>query len=100
MRTLLAEELVAAIGADADRTLHTTPHADLPAVVLMVGVNGVGKTTTCGKVARVLVADGRRWFIPSDAIQVRRSICLGGPKYSEFEVESGKPFAEHVIGGR
>ncbi|SHM31780.1 signal recognition particle-docking protein FtsY [Cryptosporangium aurantiacum] len=59
LRKLLADELVAAIGADVDRALRTAPHADRPAVVLMVGVNGVGKTTTCGKVARVLVADGR-----------------------------------------
>jgi len=59
LRKLLADELVAAIGADVDRSLHTLPHDDRPAVVLMVGVNGVGKTTTCGKVARVLVADGR-----------------------------------------
>ncbi|TQS44285.1 signal recognition particle-docking protein FtsY [Cryptosporangium phraense] len=59
LRALLAEELIAAIGADADRSLHTAPHEDRPAVLLMVGVNGVGKTTTCGKVARVLVADGR-----------------------------------------
>ena len=60
LRPLLREELVAAIGADADRTLRSMPHADgLPAVVLVVGVNGTGKTTTCGKLARVLVADGR-----------------------------------------
>ncbi len=59
LRAMLTEELVAAIGKDIDRTLHTTPHDGRPAVVLMVGVNGVGKTTTCGKVARVLVADGR-----------------------------------------
>jgi fused signal recognition particle receptor len=59
LRRLLAEELVAAIGADVDRSLRTLPHDDRPAVILMVGVNGVGKTTTCGKVARVLVADGR-----------------------------------------
>src|SRR6185437_8238238 len=32
---------------------------DRPAVVMVVGVNGTGKTTTCGKLARVLVADGR-----------------------------------------
>jgi fused signal recognition particle receptor len=55
---MLAEELVAAIGPDVDRTLRTSPHDGRPAVVLMVGVNGVGKTTTCGKVARVIVADG------------------------------------------
>jgi fused signal recognition particle receptor len=60
LRTLLREELVAAIGADTDRSLKTLPHPDgRPAVVLVVGVNGTGKTTTCGKLARVLVADGR-----------------------------------------
>ncbi len=60
LRVLLREELVRAIGADVDRTLRTVPHEDgTPAVVLVVGVNGTGKTTTCGKLARVLVADGR-----------------------------------------
>jgi fused signal recognition particle receptor len=60
LRVLLREELVAAIGPDLDRTLRTTPHEDgRPAVVLVVGVNGTGKTTTSGKLARVLVADGR-----------------------------------------
>ena len=59
LRALLADELVTAIGTDADRSLRTLPHDDRPAVVLMVGVNGTGKTTTCGKLARVLVADGR-----------------------------------------
>jgi fused signal recognition particle receptor len=59
LRAVLREELVTAIG-EADRSLRTLPHADgRPAVVLVVGVNGTGKTTTCGKLARVLVADGR-----------------------------------------
>jgi fused signal recognition particle receptor len=58
LRTLLREELLTAIG-DVDRSLRTLPHDDRPAVVLVVGVNGTGKTTTCGKLARVLVADGR-----------------------------------------
>jgi hypothetical protein len=39
----------------------------------------------------VLVADGRRWFIPSSAIEAGCCIRLGGPKYSAFEVESGEP---------
>ncbi|MER5641177.1 signal recognition particle-docking protein FtsY [Kitasatospora sp. NPDC002227] len=61
LRGLLHEELVALIGADADRTLKTAKHEDgRPAVVLVVGVNGVGKTTTSGKLGRVLVADGRK----------------------------------------
>jgi fused signal recognition particle receptor len=59
LRALLADELVNAMGPDRDRSLRTLPHADRPAVLLVVGVNGTGKTTTCGKLARVLVADGR-----------------------------------------
>ena len=39
----------------------------------------------------VHVGDGRRWFIPTDALEGGRSISLGGPKYSEFEVASGPP---------
>jgi fused signal recognition particle receptor len=59
VRELLKNELVAQIGPDLDRTLHTEPHGNRPAVILVVGVNGTGKTTTCGKLARVLVGDGR-----------------------------------------
>jgi fused signal recognition particle receptor len=58
LRELLRVELLAAIGT-ADRSLRTLPHADRPAVLMVVGVNGTGKTTTCGKLARVLVAEGR-----------------------------------------
>ena len=42
----------------------------------------------------VLVADGRRWFIPSDRIEGTSGICLGGTKYGEFEVASGRPFPD------
>jgi fused signal recognition particle receptor len=59
LRALLADELVTALQPDLDRTLHSMPTGDRPAVVMVVGVNGTGKTTTCGKLARVLVADGR-----------------------------------------
>jgi len=59
LRALLREELLAALQPDLERELHTFPHADGPAVVLVVGVNGTGKTTTCGKVARLLAAEGR-----------------------------------------
>jgi fused signal recognition particle receptor len=59
LRALLADELVAALQPELDRTLHSIPTGDRPAVVMVVGVNGTGKTTTCGKLARVLVADGR-----------------------------------------
>ncbi|RGD61525.1 signal recognition particle-docking protein FtsY [Kitasatospora xanthocidica] len=59
LRALLREELVELVGKDSDRAVRSTKHEEGPAVVLVVGVNGVGKTTTTGKLARVLVADGR-----------------------------------------
>jgi fused signal recognition particle receptor len=59
VRTLLRNELLAQVGVDMDRSLHTARHGDRPAVVLVVGVNGTGKTTTCAKLARVLVGDGQ-----------------------------------------
>ncbi|MGX7679488.1 signal recognition particle-docking protein FtsY [Jatrophihabitans sp. DSM 45814] len=59
LRALLSEELITALRPEMDRTLHTVSSGEGPAVVLVVGVNGTGKTTTCGKLARVLIADGR-----------------------------------------
>ena len=59
VRTLLRDELLTQIGTDWNRSLRTEPHGTQPAVILVVGVNGTGKTTTCGKLARVIVGDGR-----------------------------------------
>jgi fused signal recognition particle receptor len=59
VRGLLRTELIAQIGEDMDRSVHTDRHEGLPAVVMMVGVNGTGKTTTAGKLARALVGDGK-----------------------------------------
>ncbi|GAA0326179.1 signal recognition particle-docking protein FtsY [Streptomyces polychromogenes] len=59
LRGLLKEELVALVGTDFDRAVKTESGVETPAVVMVVGVNGTGKTTTTGKLARVLVADGR-----------------------------------------
>ncbi|MFC9704676.1 signal recognition particle-docking protein FtsY [Streptomyces sp. NPDC056943] len=59
LRGLLRDELVALLGPDLDRTVHTESPSDVPGVVMVVGVNGTGKTTTTGKLARVLVADGK-----------------------------------------
>jgi fused signal recognition particle receptor len=61
---VLREELILLVGPDLDRTVHSVgapgpDGEDLPGVVLVVGVNGTGKTTTVGKLARVLVAEGR-----------------------------------------
>ncbi|GAA1976527.1 signal recognition particle-docking protein FtsY [Amycolatopsis minnesotensis] len=64
-RTVLHEVLTEALGPDSDRSVRALPHTDnqhggrkQPAVVLVAGVNGTGKTTTTGKLARVLVAQG------------------------------------------
>ncbi len=59
-RALLREILVAQLHPEFDRSIRALPHDGAPAVLLVVGVNGTGKTTTTGKLARVLVADGRR----------------------------------------
>jgi fused signal recognition particle receptor len=59
LRGLLREELLQLIGTDVDRSLRTDGGLDVPGVVMVVGVNGTGKTTTTGKLARVLIADGR-----------------------------------------
>ncbi|MFD3704592.1 signal recognition particle-docking protein FtsY [Nocardia sp. NPDC058658] len=59
-REALRDVLIEALRPDLDRSIHALPHGDKPAILLVVGVNGTGKTTTTGKLARVLVADGRR----------------------------------------
>jgi fused signal recognition particle receptor len=58
-RAILREELIALVDPTMDRSLKTDRHDGRPAVVLVVGVNGTGKTTTVGKLARVLVAEDR-----------------------------------------
>jgi fused signal recognition particle receptor len=59
VRGLLRTELIDQIGPDLDRSLNEEKHSGAPAVMMMVGVNGTGKTTTAGKLARVLVGDGK-----------------------------------------
>jgi len=49
IRALLREELLAIVGPDLDRGLRSGRHDERPAVILVVGVNGTGKTTTVGK---------------------------------------------------
>ncbi|MGH3463694.1 MAG: signal recognition particle-docking protein FtsY [Kribbellaceae bacterium] len=57
---VLREELVALVDPDLNRTLKVDRVEGKPAIVLVVGVNGTGKTTTVGKLARVLVADDKQ----------------------------------------
>ena len=42
----------------------------------------------------VLVGDGRRWFIPANMVEGGSGLLLGGPKYSAYEVEPGRPLTE------
>jgi hypothetical protein len=42
------------------------------------------------------VGDGRRWFTPSGEVESRYGMTLGGPRYTEFEVERGRPLQAGV----
>ncbi len=58
-RAILREELVRLVDPTMDRELRASRNGPRPAVILVVGVNGTGKTTTVGKLARVLVAEDK-----------------------------------------
>jgi fused signal recognition particle receptor len=57
---ILRQELVTLVDPSLDRSLAVDRSDGKPAVLLMVGVNGTGKTTTVGKLARVLVAEDKQ----------------------------------------
>jgi fused signal recognition particle receptor len=57
-RAILRAELLKLVDPTMDRTLDAN-RTDQPAVIMVVGVNGTGKTTTVGKLARVLVAEDK-----------------------------------------
>jgi len=61
--------------------------------------NGLVKRFSSSRCDRlfVLVADGRRWFMPADAVEATAGLRLGGPKYARFEVEPGRPLP---VGGK
>lgn len=62
VRALLREELLKLVGPDMDRSVNLgvrdVDAVRVPATILMVGVNGTGKTTTTGKMARIFRAEG------------------------------------------
>ena len=60
VRRGLRQRLIDLVDPNMDRTLAAArPQANKPSVIIMVGVNGTGKTTTAGKLARLFVADGK-----------------------------------------
>lgn len=61
VRKALKDKLLKLVGTDTDRRLNADKEgANKPSVIIMVGVNGTGKTTTAGKLARLFVADGKQ----------------------------------------
>ena len=58
IKSMLREELLILVDPTMDRSIVMNAHGR-PAVILVVGVNGTGKTTTTGKLARLLIADGQ-----------------------------------------
>ena len=59
LHEIAKSELIKLVDGGFDRTLHVERHSDRPAIVLTVGVNGTGKTTTTGKFARMLSAQDK-----------------------------------------
>jgi fused signal recognition particle receptor len=59
VRGWLREDLLRLVDPSLDRSLADSRIDGRPAVILVVGVNGTGKTTTVGKLARVLVAEDK-----------------------------------------
>lgn len=59
-RAMLRETLIEACKPELDRSIKAMPYEGKPAVIILVGVNGTGKTTTTGKLARVLVSMGHK----------------------------------------
>lgn len=61
VRATLKDKLLDLVGRDTDRRLNVEkPGAAKPSVIIMVGVNGTGKTTTAGKLARLFVAENKQ----------------------------------------
>ena len=59
-RAMLRSALIDACKPNMDRSIKAMPYDGKPAVIMMVGVNGTGKTTTTGKLSRVLIGMGHK----------------------------------------
>jgi len=59
VRSWLHQDLLRLVDPSLDRRVAATRVGGRPAVILVVGVNGTGKTTTAGKLARMLVAEDK-----------------------------------------
>uniref|UniRef100_UPI0009705372 signal recognition particle-docking protein FtsY n=1 Tax=Vaginimicrobium propionicum TaxID=1871034 RepID=UPI0009705372 len=59
-KSILRTELIKLVNPAFDRSLCLDHEESMPAVVMVVGVNGTGKTTTVGKIGRMLVAEDKK----------------------------------------
>ena len=84
----------------------TTPNGHVRSAVALATSGGnrswTGETKkidpSCFDYLFAHIGDGRRWFIPSLMLEARNAITLGGPKYSEFEIEPGRAIDDLVYG--
>jgi PD-(D/E)XK endonuclease len=90
------------VGVQVKTSMHRTPKDFFSVAVCTRGGNQSWNkivkrfdATRCDYLF-ALVGDGRRWFIPSQAVEATTSITLGGPKYAEYEVERGRPILASV----
>lgn len=101
-------DLIAELGGGILRIqVKTSTHRQDSVYTTMIATNGGNQSWTgvtkyfdprrCDALF-VLAGDGRRWFIPSAAVEGRRAINLGGPKYSEFEIAPGTAIEALVYG--
>jgi Holliday junction resolvase-like predicted endonuclease len=64
--------------------------------------NGIVKRFSAARCDRlfVLVGDGRRWFIPAQAVQAGTRLLLGGPKYADYEIDRDRPLLPTTVADR
>ena len=69
VRAALKDKLLKLVGTDTDRRLNADKEgANKPSVIIMVGVNGTGKTTTAGKLARLFVSEDKTVMLGAAAV--------------------------------
>jgi hypothetical protein len=92
------------VKTSTQETRTPSEHIRFPVSLATSGGNqswsGVVKTMDPSKIDYlfVLTGRGRRWLIPSTALESKRSIQLGGPRYAENEIEQGREISEIVYG--
>ena len=84
VRAALKDKLLKLVGTDVDRRLNADKEgANKPSVIIMVGVNGTGKTTTAGKLSRLLVSEGKQVMLgAADTFRAAavEQLCIWGER--------------------